>query len=76
VKCLLPEAVAHLADELKAHKPALINLLQRRGGRVATFPRCPKCCSHALYRENNLGAFECLTCGMAGIEEHIARRVQ
>lgn len=75
VRCLLPQNAAHLAGELKARKPELIALLQRRGGRVAAFPHCPRCASYALYREHNIGAFECMTCGLSGIEESVARRL-
>jgi Zn ribbon nucleic-acid-binding protein len=75
VKCLLPRALAHLASELKKQKPELIALLRRRGGRVATFPHCPECCSYALYRKNNVGSFECLTCGLQDIDEATARRL-
>jgi hypothetical protein len=39
------------------------------------FPQCPGCASYALYRKNNIGAFECLTCGLAEIEENSARRL-
>jgi uncharacterized metal-binding protein (TIGR02443 family) len=76
VRCSLPEDVALLAGELKAHKPELIELLRRAGGRVATFPHCPKCASYALFRENNIGDYECMTCGLQNIEEQIARRLQ
>jgi Zn ribbon nucleic-acid-binding protein len=76
VKYRLPEDVAHLAGELKEHKPELIELLRRAGGRVATFPHCPKCASYALFREHNIGNYECLTCGLQNIGEQIARRLQ
>jgi hypothetical protein len=76
VKYRLPEDVAHLAGELKEHKLELLELLHRAGGRVATFPHCPKCASYALYRENNIGDYECQSCGLQGIEEQIARRLQ
>jgi hypothetical protein len=36
-------------------------------------PRCPRCGSFALYRQNNVGPYECLTCELVGIEENIAR---
>ncbi len=65
-----------LLPELAKRKPELVAMLQRVGGRVATFPHCPACASYALYRENNLGAYECLTCGLTEIEESQARRVQ
>jgi len=76
IRYLLPGNVAHLAGELKEHKPELMELLRSAGGRIATFPHCPKCCSFALYRQNNSGDYECLSCGLAEIEESMARRVQ
>ena len=75
VKCWLPKTAAHLAGELKEQKPAVITLLKTRGGRIATFPHCPRCASYALYRKDNIGAYECLTCGETGIEESTARRL-
>lgn len=42
-------------------------------GPLPSFPRCPNCRSFALYRENNVGNYECLTCDLTGIEEDIAR---
>lgn len=76
VKCWLPKGAAHLAEKLKERKPELVKLLRREGGRIATFPHCPHCTSYALYRKDNIGAYECLTCGMTGIEESTARRLQ
>jgi hypothetical protein len=76
IRYLLPNDVAHLAGELKEYKPELLELLRREGGRIATFPHCPKCASYALYRENSIGAYECQSCGLQGIEEQIARRLQ
>jgi Zn ribbon nucleic-acid-binding protein len=38
------------------------------------FPHCPRCASYALYRKNNVGIFECLTCGLEEITESTARR--
>ena len=76
IKYRFPKGAAHLVDELKEHKPELIELLRKAGGRIATFPHCPKCASYALFRENNIGVYECETCGLRGIEEHIARRLQ
>jgi len=75
VKFQLPADVAHLADSLRQHKAEIIGILRAHGGRVATFPRCPRCLGTALYRENNIGTFECQTCGFQGIPEEIARRV-
>jgi hypothetical protein len=42
-------------------------------GPLPSTPRCPKCGSFALYRQNNVGNYECLTCELVGIEESIAR---
>jgi hypothetical protein len=66
----------HLIDLLAQHKAELIGILQARGGRVATFPHCPNCLSFVLYRRDNLGNFTCETCGLNGIDEPTARRVQ
>uniref|UniRef100_E6QIE1 Uncharacterized protein n=1 Tax=mine drainage metagenome TaxID=410659 RepID=E6QIE1_9ZZZZ len=46
-----------------------------RGGWTSIFPHCPYCASYALYRENNIGDYECLTCRRTGIEESTARQV-
>jgi len=75
IKFQVPESAAHLIDMLAQHKAQLIGILQARGGRVATFPRCPNCLSFALYRRDNLGNFACETCGLKGIDEVTARRV-
>ena len=40
------------------------------------FPRCPKCASYFLYREDNIGNYECETCGLRDITEEVARRTQ
>jgi Zn ribbon nucleic-acid-binding protein len=74
VKILLPKSVTHLAEELKQHKPELIALLRAKGGRAANFPRCPACGSYALFREHNIGAYECLTCTLQNISEADARQ--
>lgn len=76
LKCQLPEDALHFTDLLRERKQELIEIVKARGGRVATFPRCPRCCSSAMYRANNVGDFECLTCEMQGISEVAARRVQ
>ena len=73
VRCSLPKAVAHLAGELKERKQELVILLQRRGGRVANSPHCPRCASYALYRKDNIGTYECMTCGLLEIDEVTAR---
>jgi len=38
------------------------------------FPHCPKCASYALYRQNNIGNYECESCGLKDISEAAARR--
>jgi Zn ribbon nucleic-acid-binding protein len=86
VRCSLPAAAAHLADELRQHKPELLAELARRaanilhpagwlvnGQRVTVFPRCPACHSYALYRQHNLGNYECQSCGKQNITEATAR---
>jgi Zn ribbon nucleic-acid-binding protein len=75
VRCWLPPDATHLVGALKERKPELIALLRRVGGRVATFPHCPRCASYALFREDNRGDYECLTCGLSNIEEGTARRI-
>jgi Zn ribbon nucleic-acid-binding protein len=40
------------------------------------FPHCPRCASYALYRNNNVGKYECRTCGLLDITEEVARRLQ
>jgi hypothetical protein len=40
------------------------------------FPHCPRCASYALYRANNIGDYECLTCKLRNITEEVARRTQ
>jgi hypothetical protein len=76
LKCHLPRDATKFMDLLRERKPELINILRARGGRVATFPHCPRCASYALYRRNNTGAYECCTCGLQDIDEVSARRVQ
>jgi len=34
------------------------------------------CLSYDLYRKNYVGYYDCLSCGMQGISEAVARRVQ
>jgi Zn ribbon nucleic-acid-binding protein len=70
------QAAVPVIDALREHKRELIDIVKARGGRVATFPHCPKCASYALYRRNNIGTYECMTCGLQDIEESTARRVQ
>jgi Zn ribbon nucleic-acid-binding protein len=74
LRCKLPKDALHLADLLREHKPELTEILKARGGRIANFPHCPNCASYALYRRNNIGNYECLTCGLPGIDESMARR--
>jgi Zn ribbon nucleic-acid-binding protein len=35
----------------------------------SSFPHCPRCASYSLYRKNNVGSYECLTCGLRDIDE-------
>lgn len=42
---------------------------------VSILPHCPRCASYALYRKDNIGLYECQTCGLQEIEESTARRV-
>ncbi|MFZ0662425.1 MAG: hypothetical protein WAM66_07020 [Acidobacteriaceae bacterium] len=76
IRVLLPPGMEGVSSILREHKPALLAILRQRGGRIAAFPHCPRCASYALYRKDNLGDYECQTCGMQGIEESTARRVQ
>jgi len=62
--------VSGLPDSLQKIKAAECTL----GTKV--FPHCPKCASYALYRQNNIGKYECLTCGLSDIPEEVARRLQ
>lgn len=71
----LPESAAHFIETLREQKSEVMKLLRARGGRVATFPHCPKCASYALYRRS-AGDYECQTCGLQEITEELARRVQ
>jgi hypothetical protein len=76
LRCQLPKDAIHFADLLREHKRKLIDIVKARGGRIATFPHCPRCSSYALYRKNNLGDYECETCGLRDIAESTARQVQ
>lgn len=76
IRFRLPQDNAHLVQALREQKAEVIAILRSRGGRLAIFPHCPKCASYALYRNNNLGNYECQTCGMREIPEDLARRVQ
>ena len=75
LRCQLPKNAAHLIDLLRERKQELISALRARGGRIATFPHCPCCASYALYRPNNIGNYECLTCELQNIAPAVARRV-
>jgi len=75
VRCSLPRTAAYLVDELRERKPELIALLKARGGWIATTPRCSSCASYALYRKDNIGTYECMTCDLKEIEEVSARRL-
>lgn len=76
IRILLPPGMESMTSILREHKPELLEILRQRGGRIAAFPHCPRCASYALYRKENLGDYECQTCGLQGIEESLARRVQ
>lgn len=69
----LPRAAGYFVEYLREFKPEVVAMLERVGGRIAYLPACPQCLSFALYRENNADDFECLTCGLKGIEENLAR---
>jgi len=74
LKCQLPKDAVYLAELLREHKQELIGIVNAHGGRLATFPHCPRCASYALYRRNNIGTFECQTCGLRDVDEAVARR--
>lgn len=78
---VLKEAKPELLDFLSSHSAIpytvpchtvgwLVN-----GKRVTVFPHCPRCASYALYRKDNIGDYECLTCGLLEIDESTARRL-
>ena len=73
VELFLPDGIAHLLPELKLHKVELVALLYRLGGWLACFPMCPQCGAYCLYREGNVGLYECLRCGFCEINEQDAR---
>jgi len=78
LRCRLPKNAVQLGELLRKHKLELIEIVKARGGRIATFPRCPQCGSYTLYREGNPGSYEyeCESCGLRKIDETTARRVQ
>jgi hypothetical protein len=75
LRIMLPPGMENLTEVLRDSKPELMELLRREGGRIANFPHCPRCASYALYRKDNMGAYECQTCGQTEIEESLARRL-
>jgi 5-methylcytosine-specific restriction endonuclease McrA len=76
LRCRLPKEAAHFAELLRRHKQELVTMIRARGGRIATFPHCPRCASYALYRRNNVGNYECQSCGLPDIAEVLVRRKQ
>jgi hypothetical protein len=60
-----------MTDYLKIAQRALA---EYRAERPSPFPHCPRCASYALYRKNNTGLYECMTCGEQGISDDAARR--
>jgi hypothetical protein len=54
--------------------PAVLSA--EKGDYRGSFPHCPRCASHALYRKNNADNYECLTCELRCIDETVARRLQ
>jgi hypothetical protein len=75
IRIMLPRGMEDLTEVLRDSKVELMDLLRREGGRIANFPHCPRCASYALYREGNVGLYECMTCGCWEIEESVARRL-
>lgn len=76
VEYVLPSDTSHLLGMLRQHKEELIAILRVHGGRIGSFPHCPRCASYALYRRDTLNDFQCETCGLQNIEETVARRTQ
>jgi Zn ribbon nucleic-acid-binding protein len=76
IRIKLPHEMRPFSAILREQKAELLEILRRLGGRIAAFPHCPACASYALYRKDNTGDYECLSCGCRGIEEHVARRLQ
>jgi len=62
-------AVPGLFQKIRAEPTSGQGALQRK-----VFPHCPRCASYALYRPNNIGDYECLTCKLRNITEEVARR--
>jgi Zn ribbon nucleic-acid-binding protein len=76
LKVQLPKDAVRFADLLRQRKQDLIDIVRARSGRVANFPHCPRCASYFLYRRNNIGNYECQSCGLPDIDESTARRAQ
>src|SRR6185312_6934737 len=74
LKFRLPKDAVYMLSRLREQKSGVTEILKARGGRAATFPHCPRCSSYALYRRNNIGNYECETCGLPNIPEEVARR--
>lgn len=74
IKCHLPKGALYMLELLREHKSEVIEIMKAHAGRIAAFPRCPRCTSYALYHRGNVGNYECLTCGLQDITEVTARR--
>lgn len=74
VRFQIPESAASLMGMLAQHKAEVVAVLKAHGGRIATFPHCPRCASYALYQMDKTSNFECLTCGLHDISEAVARQ--
>ena len=64
-------APAGLFQKIETKRASREVVPQRR-----VFPHCPRCTGYALYRPNNIGNYECLTCKLRNITEEVARRTQ
>jgi len=82
-----PKSVSKIEQPAAKPKPVSDRLQHRALGElppgapkgatnVTVLPHCPYCSSFYLYRRNNISSYECRTCGLTGIEEHVAKRVQ
>jgi len=63
-----------LVPDLKRLKPELIRYLRLEAASdtfspAYVFPHCPRCSSYSLYRKNNRGDYQCMTCELTGISE-------
>jgi len=71
--CFLPhDAPLHFDEGDRKHKGEIV-MPERLRAAPTTFPRCPNCASFYLYRRNNIGNYECQTCGLEGITAVVAR---